>query len=192
MGTYDYIINSKNSDETDPTISKIQNEQQKLINKKQLSVFERQFAMLMTAYLVIATMYATKFISDKAQGLTERFCLSGRKCISYACGYILSTLVIVFIQVSIAVLCFCMLEQELQITFEKAILITLSISSISTIYGVIISFISKRDLTANITAAVFAVLASIVGGTFVVVEEMPKVLQIISLLSPVRWILNMF
>lgn len=192
MGTYDYVIDTRNTTETARTISQIQNEQKKLEKTKQISVFERQFAMLMTAYLVIATMYATKCIADKSQGLTERFYLSGRKRGSYACGYVLSTLILVLFQVSIAVICFCLFEKDLELSIEKAMLIVFAISCIATLYGVIITLISKRDLTANITAAAFAVLSSILGGTFIAVEEMPGMLQAISWFSPVRWILELF
>lgn len=191
MGNYDYVVDAENKDEINSMVLQIQKEEQKLLGKKTISVFERQFAMLMTAYLVIATMYAVKCIADREQGVIERFCMTGKKSASYAYGYVWSTLTMVFIQVSIATLCFCLLEEEIQMSFGKAMLIILAISGIATIYGVVIALLSKRDLTANITAASFAVLASILGGTFVAVEEMPKILQFISWISPVRWILEL-
>ncbi len=188
MGNYDYIVDLKNESEVGQFQEILQEKSKN--EKKTISTFERQIAMLMTAYFVIATLYATKFIADREQGMIERFCMSGRKLTEYLGGYVLSTSVMVSFQVSIAVLGFCMLEKKVDCL--KMLAVILMISSITTAYGVVHAFLCKREMTANILASSLAVVLSILGGTFVAVEEMPKMIQFFSVVSPIRWVLEYF
>ncbi len=75
-------------------------------------------------------------------------------------------------------------------SIAQLFVIAIAISSIATVYGVFQAFICKREMTANIMASSCAMILSILGGTFVPTEQMPHMLQLLSVISPVTWILR--
>ena len=191
MGKYHYVINPQKEEEAQKIIREIASQTGAIRETNQLSTSERQIAMLITAYLVIATVYATKYIQDRGQRLVERFQLAGMKRRYYLAGYVLSTAVLIFIQISIAMLCLYLFDKELEVGITQVFVMAIAMSGITTVYGVSYAFICKREMTANIMASSCAMILSILGGTFVGVEQMPRVLQLLSVISPVTWILGM-
>ena len=191
MGKYHYVINPDKEEEAQHIIEEITPQTSNITETNELSTSERQIAMLITAYLVIATVYATKYIQDRGQGLVDRFQLAGIKRRYYLASYVLSTAILIFIQISIAMLCLYLFDKELEVGIMRLFVITIAISGIVTVYGVFHAFICKREMTANIMAASCAMILAILGGIFVGVEQMPYVLQLLSVISPVGWILGM-
>lgn len=192
MGKYQYIINLNEIEEANAVINELEKntEGSESANTNSLSATARTVAMLMTAYMVIATIYATKVIQDRNMGVVERFCLTGEKRHSYFGGYVVSTVIIVGVQVGIAFFMISVMDKEFLPDVKVKLLAAVMIIGITTLYGVIHAFLYKKEMTANLMSSSMAILLSILGGTFVAVEKMPVLLQKISIISPVRWILE--
>ncbi len=190
-GKYQFVIDYNKPIQFRETIENIEilinNKNHELMND--LSKTERLTAMILTAYLVIATVYATRILQDKESGTMERFCLAGKKRADYTCGNLISTGVIVLFQVSIAFLLFLVVDKGFTLNITKTLLAIGMITAITTLYGVLITFFSKKEMNANIIASSIAIILSILGGTFVAVEKMPQVLRVLSNISPIRWII---
>lgn len=190
MGTYQCVIDSEDSKEAAGLIEGLLSEfqQQEQLTQSGLSAPDRAIAMIVTVYLVIATLYAVKLIQDKNAGTVERFCLSGAGRYAYFSGYAASTAIIVAIQVMIVLTVLGSIPIS---GIRTSILVWASITGIATLYGVLHAFLFRKEMTANIMSSSLAIILSILGGTFVAVENMPVVLQWLSWLSPIRWLLEM-
>lgn len=191
MGKYDFVLDYSNEDEMRVLIDKIieVSENKNILSENNISEIERYVAMLMTVYLIIATIYAANLNKDVANGTVERFCLAGKKKINYLCGYILSTGIIVLIQVSIAFIFLRIVDKNFDLNIVKIILLTFVIMIVSTLYAIVSSLILKKEMRTNIVASSLAMLLSILSGTFIAVDNMPQLLQVLSYLSPIRWVL---
>lgn len=152
---------------------------------------EKQFiAMLITVYLVIATLYASKQIADQSNKTLERFCYAGNKKRSYLFGTFFSTGTIVFLEVMTALILFYFLEPDFTYSILQVLELGVKITLITSLFAVILSQLAHSEMSANMISAFFAVFSSIIGGTFIAVNAMPKFLQVLSIISPVRWILS--
>lgn len=191
MGTYQYIINLNDSEEAAAVLEEVKTGRvtKDIIGQSDgISSTNRVLAMLMTAYMVIATLYASRYIQDQDMGIVERFRLSGVGASAYITGYIASTVIIVAAQVTIALLLLIAFS-SIELTNIAGILqVWVLLIIVVTIYGIFHAFIYKKEMTANIMSSSLAIILSILGGTFVAVESMPVVLQYISIISPIRWI----
>lgn len=147
--------------------------------------------MLLTAYLIIATVYAAKYIQDRKDGILQRVKSTGVKTGKYFWGYILSTGIIIGIQVTFALLFFLLLQPVCFLDIGKLLLTGLFVSVFAALYAGVHILLCKREMTANIMASSLAAILSILGGSFVPIEEMPLLMQKISILSPMRWLLEL-
>lgn len=192
MGKYHYVIDTSHIDESKKTLEEIMGKDENIREgtNNALPATDRFIAMLVTAYLVIATVYASKFIQDRQQGMLERVRATGMTTGQYLLGYVLSTEIIVMIQIGISIICFSLFHHGSGMELGKMIILIVVISVMTTLYAVILVLLCRREMTANIMASSIAVLLSILGGTFVTVSQMPLVLQRLSVISPIRWILE--
>lgn len=158
--------------------------------KEKLSSAEQSMAIILTIFLVISTVHAVGIISDKQSGTFTRYRFSGQKAGSYVVGYLLYNFVLTLTGVVLSILLLSVVK-ELSISVIGGIMIAFAIASLSTMLSTVITLGSKSELQANVMASSFAALASILGGTFVAIEHMPKLLQILSFASPVRWIIEL-
>ena len=72
---------------------------------------------------------------------------------------------------------------------RKVLVIVTLIMIVSTLYAIVSSLILKKEMRTNIVASSLAMLLSILSGTFIAVDNMPQLLQVLSYLSPIRWVL---
>ena len=191
VGKYDFVLDYNNKEEMKLLIREIvtASESKNILSENNISDTERYISMLMTVYLIIATIYAANLNKDRENGTLERFCLAGKKKINYICGYLLSTGIIVFIQVSIAFMFLEIVDKNFTLDISKIILLIFVIMIVSTLYAIVSSLILKKEMRTNIVASSLAMLLSILGGTFIAVDNMPELLQGLSYLSPIRWVL---
>ena len=61
---------------------------------------------------------------------------------------------------------------------------------VSNLYGIVVTRISKSEMMAGILGSSGAALFSLLGGTFVAVEQMPHFLQLMSYASPMSWLMH--
>lgn len=186
MGKSDYILKGDKSEDA----KNIQMLLDKKTNKSGMTGAKQFIAMLITVYLMIATLYASKQIADQSNKTLERFCYAGNKKRSYLFGTFFSTGTIVFLEVMTALILFYFFAPDFTYSMVQVLELGVQITLITSLFAAILSQLARSEMSANMIAAFFAVFSSIIGGTFIAVNAMPKFLQILSILSPVRWILS--
>ena len=194
MGKYHYVISESTSDVEQKTI--ISNIQQ-VLNKSNpfetnaLSATHRMVTMLLTVYMTIGTIYGMKYHQDKRAGVVERFNVSVSYKSRYWVGFFLSNVLITGFQVLVILTFWTLLDKNFTLSFAALINVYLFILVVSNAYAILITVISRSELMSGILGASLAVLLSILGGTFVAVENMPTILQQIGIVSPIRWLMEM-
>lgn len=147
---------------------------------------ERAVAFLVTIFLIFATLYRSEAIKDKANGLAERVHCSGVSRFAYGWGY--DAYVFLMVEAQAAAACLVMqLVYAPSSSFLWILVIPSFIALVSTVYAKVICKLASSDASANITASSLAAVCSLLGGTFVAVENMPRILQFASVVSPIRW-----
>ncbi|MFA9377433.1 MAG: ABC transporter permease [Lachnotalea sp.] len=195
MGKYHFVLLENSTDiEQKEILRKIKQEitKENLFGTNDLSATHRMVSMLLTVYMTIATIYGMKYIQDKKEGALERFIVSGRKKSSYMIGCFLSNFIITGLQVFVILTFWSIFDQNFSSPFIALLQIFIFILGVSNVYGIIITLLSKSELMAGILGSSIAIILSILGGTFVAIDNMPVVLQQISIISPMRWLMNIF
>jgi ABC-2 type transporter len=149
---------------------------------------DRKFALLLTAYMMIASMYAAIMIRDKKNGTMERFCVAGFKNHTYHLGFFISTGLVMLCQLSLAVLIFALFDRSFSVSFGRALEMIVFMAAVASAFGVGVASILKSELHANITASSTVAILSLLGGTFVPIGQMPELFKFISIISPIRWL----
>ena len=90
----------------------------------------------------------------------------------------------------IALFIFYFIAPDFSYSIIEIIELGLKITAITSIFASILSQIAHSEMSANLAASFFAIFSSIIGGTFIAVDAMPKLLQLLSILSPVRWLIG--
>jgi ABC-type transport system involved in cytochrome c biogenesis permease component len=194
MGKYHFVIMEKETEiEQKEIISVIKHAllDENLFGTNELSATHRMVSMILTIYMTIATIYGMKYLQDKKDGALERFIVSGKKKSSYMIGYFMSNFIIIGIQVFVIFIIWSLFDKNFSLPFATLLQIFIFMLVISNVYGVIITVVSKSELMAGVLGSSIAVLLSILGGTFVAVDNMPVILQLISNISPMRWLIQM-
>lgn len=193
MGKYHYILDEKQAkEEQNNILIQIREAGKESAAVNKLPTEKRMTAMLLTVYMTAATIYGMKYLRDKKDGIIQRFAVAGCKKVNYITGYFLSNCVITGIQMVVIFLLWCFFDKAFSVPLFTLGQIYFFILIVSNVYAMFIIVISKTELMAGVLGASVAVLLSVLGGTFVAVEHMPAVLQKISVISPVNWLLQMF
>jgi hypothetical protein len=106
-------------------------------------------------------------------------------------GYLLHTFLITLFQVALCITALSIVQRGFVLTLGEGLIMSLAITGMSAIYAIAISCFSKSEVSANVLASAFAGIFAILGGTFVAVEAMPGVLRVLSLASPMRWVVEL-
>ncbi len=156
-----------------------------------LSITERSITMVLSLFMVFATVLASALIRDRDSGIMLRYLSTGYHQLDYLLGYFFHTLLLTFVQVLLCISSLSLLQPDFSLSITKALLITSAITVMSGIYAITICTLSKSEISANIIASSMAGIFAILGGTFVAVEAMPGLLRALSLVSPMRWIVEL-
>ena len=194
MGKYHFLIKENATEieqieEFDTVEKAIKSDESILTNH--LPSAHRMVAMILTSYMTIATIYGMKYHQDKRAGVIERFNVSVGKKRRYMNGFFLSNIIVTGLQILVILVLWTLFDRNFELSFGSLIKAFIFIAVVSNLYAIMITIISKSELMSGILGASLAVLLSILGGTFVAVENMPAILQQISVISPVRWLLQM-
>ena len=191
-GKYQYLIDAKEDTESEvmDAIGEIVNisRMKETDGLKSNTGTERKFALLLTAYMMIASLYASRMIRDKKIGTVERYCLAGYKKSKYSFGYMASTGIVILCQLSLAVGIMSIWDKSFIVSAGEAVEMILFMAVVASAFGVVVASILKSELHANILASSTIAILSLLGGTFVPVEQMPEALQFLSVISPIRWL----
>ncbi len=192
MGKYNFLLDLREQPDKEQSILALKEMIQKReVIGKEFHTTERTVALLMTVFIILSTVHATNYIEDKKTGLLQRYTVAPRKKYSYLGGYALFTTTVVFVQAMVSLAVLVLLQTGIHITVFKGFLVIAFITAITSLLAMGFTLLSKSDMQANLCSSAFSVIMMLLGGTFVPIERMPKIFQIASLFSPVRWIIGL-
>lgn len=158
---------------------------------KGLSTTERSVTMVLSLFMVFATIHASSIIRDRDSGILIRFLSTGYQKSDYLLGYFFHTLLLTLVQVLICISSLQLLQPGFSLSLREMLLIPLVVAAMSSLYAITICIFSKSEVSSNIMASSIAGIFAILGGTFVAVEAMPGLLRVVSLVSPIRWVVEL-
>lgn len=151
---------------------------------------ERIISFLATVLLITAVVNASVIIKDKEENTFNRFMYSPNKKFKYIFGNIVYNYIFTYIQLSIAIIAANVLGMKLQISLRELLVYGLLLTMLMTTFGTFIASIFKKELYASLFSAAISLVLSLIGGTFIIYEKMPRGLQILSTITPNRWIIK--
>ena len=155
-----------------------------------LSKEERIISFLATVLLITTVVNAAIIIRDREENTFYRFMYSPNKKFKYILGNIVYNYVFSYIQLVIAITVAHILGMRLAISFGTLLSYGLLLTLLMTTFGTFISCIFNKELYANLFAAAISLILSLIGGTFIIYDKMPKGLQLLSNITPNRWIIK--
>jgi uncharacterized membrane protein (DUF485 family) len=161
-------------------------------DSKGMTASERNIAIMMSLFMVFSTMYSKTIVGDRQNGMVQRYRYARINSQSYIQGYLLFIFLIVFCQNLLGMGIIMAVQTKFSINLLECVLMSVIIAVISTLFGVLISVRSKSEVQVNIMASAITAILSLLGGTFVAVESMPGLLRILSFVSPIRWVVELF
>lgn len=173
-----------------PVIHSVQNMNKPSGVIKSLTHTERAAAYLMTLFMVLSVVQGAVIITDKTSGTMERYCYSIQKKRSYYAGFYLHNLIMIFLQGSTALVIMSMMNGNWELSAFKGVLTAAVIALFSSAFTSFVCAFSRSDMNANITASGLTAIFSLLGGTFIAIESMPQLFRILSVISPIRWIIE--
>ncbi len=159
--------------------------------KQGLSTTERSMALLMSLFMIFSTLHASAMIRDRQNGTYLRYQYANKSGVGYILGYILHNVVITYAQVLLCMGSLLILQKNFSLTVMEILVLSSIVTGIASIFAVVICMTSKSEVQANISASAIASIMSLLGGTFVAVEAMPGLLRILSLISPIHWVVEL-
>lgn len=189
MGKYHYVfVENEDNDILQEIKTSIGTNRDKKMSL--MSARQRMTSMLLTIYMTIATLYGMKYLQDKREKAVERVIVSGGSKCSYLVGCFFSTSLVTGIHLIIVLIIWNIFDTNFSFSIGGTGGVFIYILAIANIYGILITLISKSELMAGVLGSSCAVILSILGGTFVPVSNMPEILQAVSILSPMRWLIQ--
>ncbi len=161
------------------------------LKQKGLGETERSITMLLTLFMVFTVLYASLLLRDKQSGTYLRYQYAKSTKTGYIAGHIASVFLMTLLQVLFCMATLTILSDGFQLSMEEFGVLAVVLAGIATLVAVVICLISKSEVQAGILASSVAVLMSLLGGTFVAVEAMPRLLRILSYVSPMRWVVEL-
>lgn len=156
----------------------------------EMGIAERTIAFLVLFLMVTSTVTASIMIKDKNNGTLKRYKYSPQKPSSYIVGNFIYNYLITFLQFFIAITFIHLLRFEVGISYGNLMLTGIWLSGIAPAFGTFFSSLFQKEMYANLFATFTALILSLVGGTFIAFDKMPAILQNISVISPLRWFIE--
>ncbi|MDT8716932.1 ABC transporter permease [Clostridium sp. 19966] len=176
-----YLVSDKPID-MESTIAKLQGQT--------LSKAERVISFLATVLLISAVVNAAIMIKDREENTFNRFMYSPNKGFKYILGNVLYNYAFTYMQLLIAIIFTFILGMDFGMSSLTLLAYALLLTLLMTTFGTFIASIFKKELYANMFAGAISLVLSLVGGTFIIYDRMPKGLQALSNITPNRWIIE--
>jgi ABC-2 type transport system permease protein len=213
LGTYHYIIDlreTENADNIQVISYQKQEDKNKFLNQvkvlisdgegatsdfgiaeqDRISNTQRLFSFMLTLMIITATINASSIIVDKKNKSIERFTFAPTSCLAYLLGNMLFSIIIAALQLLVTYGFMSLLHLTTHISIIDFLMMAIIMILISTAIGILVTCFSDSELKANIFSSCIAVLFSILGGAFLSFEKMPEIIQKVSVISPIRWIMK--
>lgn len=155
-----------------------------------LGMAQRICAFIILFLMITATINASFITKDKNNGTLRRIKCSPCSAASYVAGNVLFNFMITYFQFLAAVSVIKLFQLNTGISYANFLLMGIWITLFATAFGTCMASVFKKEMQVNLFAACIAMLLSFIGGTFIALEKMPAMLQQISVISPVRWLID--
>lgn len=167
----------------------------KPINIETIENYSMDFAKRTVAFIVLflmitSTVNASLIIKDKANGTFKRYRYSMQNSGTYIAGNMIYNFVITYFQFFISVSMIAILRINVHIHYSDFLLMGIWVAALATAFGTCIATIFNSEMYANLFSACIALVLSLIGGTFIPFEKMPSALQQASVISPLRWFID--
>lgn len=156
----------------------------------EMSIAERTISFIVLFLMVTAAVTASLMIKDKQNGTWKRYQYSPQKPVSYILGNFFYNYLITMAQFLISISAAGILNLDMGISSGNLILTGVWLSGIATAFGTFFASLFEKEMYANLFASFTALILSLIGGTFIAYENMPAMLQKISIISPLRWLID--
>ena len=190
MGKYHYVLKEQDSDNVLQNI-KMTVKQKRDERMTVHAVRQCMLSVLLPVYMTIATLYGMKYLQDKRELALERVLVSGGTRRGYLMGCFLSNSVITGIQLVVILMIWNLFDEKFSFSLFQTGIILFFTLIVSNIYGILVSMLSKSEMMAGVLGSSGAALCSLLGGTFIAVADMPRLLQVLSMLSPINWLMQL-
>jgi ABC-2 type transport system permease protein len=161
------------------------------LKQKGLGKTERSITILLTLFMVFTILYASLLLQDKQSGTYLRYQYAKSTKAGYIAGHIASVFIMTLLQVIFCMALLSILSNGFHLNQVEFGILAVVLAGLATLVAVVICLISKSEVQAGIIASSAAVLMSLLGGTFVAVDAMPRLLRMISYASPMRWVVEL-
>lgn len=158
--------------------------------KGQLSKACRIISFLLTVLIITSVINGAVITKDKSENTLLRFMYSPNKRFQYILGNVFFNYIISYIQLSFALIITKVLGMDLDISLTYLLLYGLLLVLVTTTLGTFIASLFKKELYANMFASAISLTLSLIGGAFIPYDKMPKGLQILSNITPNRWVIE--
>ncbi|BCJ93760.1 membrane protein [Anaerocolumna cellulosilytica] len=155
-----------------------------------VSPVSKILAFLLTFLMITSTLSATLFLKDKISGTFLRYLYSSGHTFSYLLGNMLYNFLITYLQFFLGITLAKLLIPNLGISYNLLLLLGIWLSGLAASFATWIASLFKNDMYANQSSSGIVLLFSLTGGTFISYQQMPDLLQHISIVSPIRWFLE--
>lgn len=167
----------------------------KPINIETIENYSMDFAKRTVAFIVLflmitSTVNASLIIKDKANGTFKRYRYSMQNSGTYIAGNMIYNFAITYFQFFISVSMIAILRINIHIHYSDFLLMGIWVAALATAFGTCIATIFNSEMYANLFSACIALVLSLIGGTFIPFEKMPSALQRASVISPLRWFID--
>lgn len=162
----------------------------KSLTEGQLSKAENVVSLLSTVLLIMAVVNGALLIKDKEDNILFRYKSSPNKRWQYIIGNVLFNYCLCYVQLSLTFILATILQINMNISLMNLLLFGLVIVLVTTSFGTFIACLFKKDLYANMFSSAIGFILALVGGGFLPYEKMPTVLQVISNITPIRWMIK--
>lgn len=151
-----------------------------------LTVMERLVACIISMFMIMSVIHAGMYIKDRKEGMVTRYCFAPKYRCSYMIGNYLYVFLITFMQVAISFAVICILQQY-RITMTAYLTMVGMLSIVASSFAIIISTLCRNDVQASISASAITAIMSLLSGLFVSFSQLPGILQLTSVMNPIRW-----
>ena len=161
------------------------------LKQKGLGKTERSITMMLTLFMVFTILYASLLLQDKQSGTYLRYRYAKSTKAGYIAGHIASVFIMTLLQVIFCMALLSIVSDGFHLSQVEFGILAVVLAGLATLVAVVICLISKSEVQAGILASSVAVLMSLLGGTFIAVDAMPRLLRMISYASPMRWVVEL-
>lgn len=189
MRCYDLLLSEKELTQEKLNELKEQLELNRISEEGVLTRTQFSLSMILMIDMMAASIYAVSIIKDKQNGMIERCLSCGVSSVGYIAGTGSAIALVMGLQVTVSFLLLKIMDQSFEGTLWNMLVYGSYITIVATGFGILVALCNKKELGANLSASALVAIMFLLSGSFIPVEQMPKILKVLSMFSPIRWLM---